>query len=282
MRRDAPAPMAVGTYVDRVTAEWKLLLDSDPTEPRIQAFLEAHPLMVPGAHLGLGGITPTGHSPFPQALIAQPPLRGLTTRVPDFLWLATDSLVFNPVFIEIEEPGKRWVTGQGRQHHQLTEALDQITDWRDWLAKPANREIFLEGYRVPRPIRERKWQPIFMLIYGRRSENPEAVARIRRSLLESKIITVPYEKLVPDLDSVDYPCIRYGPNGYRAITVPPTIGLGPDSAEAWSLIDGKEQAVEASPWMSAERRAFLIERMPYWDAWGRGERGGVRNLADIE
>ncbi len=250
MRGDAPPPMDVHTYADRVMAEWRSLLDCDPTEPEVQAFLEAHPLLVPGAHLGLGAITPTGHAPFPQALITQPPLRGLTTRVPDFLWLAMDSLVFNPVFIEIEAPGKRWVTSQGRQHHQLTEALDQIVDWRDWLEKPANREIFLEGYQVPRLIRERKWQ----LIFGRKSENPRAVARIRRSLLESNIITYPYEKLEPDLDSANYPCVRCGPNGYRATMMPPTVVLGPNSAENWSLIAEKERAIEASPWMTADAK----------------------------
>ncbi len=282
MRDDAPPPMAVDTYVDRVAAEWASLLDSDPAEPLVQAFLEAHPLMVPGAHLGIGGITKTGHAPFPMALIAQPPLRGLTTRIPDFLWLATDSLVFNPVFIEIESPGKRWVTTAGQQHHELTQALDQLIDWRDWLAKPANRDVFLEYYRVPRSMRDREWRPVFVLIYGRKKENPDGVARMRRSLLKGDTFAVPYDNLVPDPDSANYPCVRCGAYGYRAATVPPTIRVGPFYAEDWSLIAGKEDAVAASPWMSPERRTFLIDRTQYWDNWARRERQGVRRPADIE
>jgi Domain of unknown function (DUF4263) len=281
MSPDAPASMGTDEYVDRVSRAWAELLRSDPDEPAVQAFLQNHPLLVPGAHLGLGRLRETGHGPFPSALITQPPLRGLTARIPDFLWIASDSVFLNPVFLEIEAPGKRWVTAAGHQHHSLTQALHQLGEWRDWLDQPVNRELFLASYDVPSMLRQRKWEPVFVLIYGRRSEDPDAISTLRAHLTTKTRHVIPYEHLEPDPESADYLCARRGPNGYEAVTVPPTMQLGPRHAENWTLISGKERAVAASPWLSDERRAFLIERMPYWDAWGRHGRG-IRRLSDVE
>lgn len=281
MRSDAPAPMAIDEYVDRISRAWDQLLTSDPDEPGVQAFLERHPLMVPGAHLGLGHLDKSGHAPFPSALIAQPPLRGLSARVPDFLWIASDSVFLNPVFIEIEAPAKRWVTGAGHQHHELTQALHQLDEWRDWLDKPVNRQLFVESYDLPPALRDRKWEPVFVLIYGRRAEDPDGIARLRAHLTTKTTHVIPYEHLEPDPESACYLCARRGTAGYEAVTVPPTVQLGPRHAEHWTLISGKERAVAGSPWVSEQRREFLIERMRYWDAWGRDGRG-IRRLSDVE
>jgi hypothetical protein len=282
MRPDAPPRMPVEEYGARVSAEWSALLASDPPEPEVQAFLEAHPMMVPGAHLGIGKITPTGNAPFPQALVTQPLLQGITKRTPDFLWLATDSLVFNPVFIEIEAPRKPWVTDTGQQHHKLTAALEQITDWKEWLSKPANRDVFFETYEIPSGIRRRVWSPVYILIFGRKQQNLDAVARIRRRHFNTDTFLIPYENLAPEPHSAEYLCVRRGPHGYEAISVPPTIGLGPGVAEDWSLISGKENAAAASPWMSPERQALLADRFSCWDQWGLRGAHGIRRLADIE
>jgi hypothetical protein len=282
LRADAPPAMPVEAYIDRVMTEWTALLESDPPEPEVHAFLEAHPVAVPGAHLGIGRITPTGHAPFPQALITQPLLQGITRRTPDFLWLATDSLVFNPVFVEIEAPRKPWAISTGQQHNLLTQALEQITDWKEWLSNTANREIFFETYQIPRRVRQRAWSPVFVLIYGRKEESRDAVARIRRRHLGTDTFLVPYENLAPDPDSANYPCVRCSSGRYEAISVPPTLRLGPGSAEDWLLINGKEAATGSSPWMSPERQAFLIDRFSYWDDWARSGARGIRATADFE
>lgn len=281
MHPDPPAPMATDEYVKRVATSWADVLAGDPREATVQEFLERHPLMVPGAHLGLGRMHKSGHAPFPSALISQPPLRGLTSRVPDFLWMASDSVFLNPVFIEIEAPRKRWVTASGQQHHELTQALNQLAEWSEWLDHPLNRQLFLESFRIPPMLRERKWQPVFVLIYGSRNEDPAGVARLRSRLTTQTQHVIPYEHLEPDPECDDYPCVRLGHDGYEAISVSPTMRLGPGSAEDWTRITQKEQAVAQNPWLSQERRAFLLERMPYWDTWGRHGRG-IRRLSDAE
>src|SRR5690242_12013935 len=87
-----PVPaMSWAVYAGRVREEWAALLKEPSAEERhYQAFLEQHPALVPGA-FSTPGVGKSGHYPFPVALITQPPLRGLGNRVPDFMWIASDS-----------------------------------------------------------------------------------------------------------------------------------------------------------------------------------------------
>jgi Domain of unknown function (DUF4263) len=278
---DPPPAMSPQVYEQRLTLAWHELLKSDPTEPDVQTFLETHPSMVPGAHVGLGRLGQSGHAPFPGALIAQPTLRGLTTRTPDFLWIAKDSVYLNPIFVEIEAPGKRWVTKTGQQHSQLTQALHQLEEWTDWFRRAENQSVFMEAYDIPRVIRRREIEPIHVLIYGRQRENPEAIAKLRRHLTTRTRFVVPYEHLKPDAECFGYLSAQLRTAGYEAVSVPPTVTVGPRHASEWRLIHGKAEAVACSDWMSVERRAFLAGRFAYWDEWGRDGRGIVR-VADEE
>src|SRR2546425_314571 len=114
--------MAWFDYESIVLSEWKKVRRSKD-EALMQSFLTCHPCMLPGA---FGLLGPSGHPPFPGAIISQPLLPGLTQRRPDFMWLATDSQHVYPVMIEIETPIKRWFTRSGTHTHDLTQALDQI------------------------------------------------------------------------------------------------------------------------------------------------------------
>lgn len=278
---DPPPAMSAQAYSERLAFEWDKLLRSNPTEREVQRFLESHPSMVPGAHVGLGRLGQSGHAPFPSALIAQPPLRGLTTRTPDFLWMAKDSLYLNPVFVEIEAPSKQWVTNTGQQHHQLTQALRQLQEWTDWFQVLENQALFREVYEIPAEMRRRELRPIQLLIYGRQSENPEAIARLRRHLTTATRFVVPYEHLRPDMESFGYITVRLGTRGYEAVNVPPTMKLGPQHASEWRLVSSKAEAVGRSRWMSAERRTFLRGRLSYWDEWAADGRG-LKSTADEE
>lgn len=278
---DPPPAMLPKVYEERLTRAWNELLRSNPTEPEVQAFLEAHPSMVPGAHVGLGRLGESGHAPFPAALIAQPPLRGLTARTPDFLWIANDSLYLNPIFVEIEAPGKQWLTKGGQQHHRLTQALHQLQDWTDWFRSRENQALFLEAYDLPARMRRHQVEPIQLLIYGRQSEDPAGITRLRRHLTTRTRFVVPYEHLKPDADSFGYLTARLGTRGYEAVSVPPTVTLGPQHASVWGLIRGKAGAAARNDWMPANRRAFLAGRFDYWDEWGRDGRGFIR-LTDEE
>ncbi|HSZ04968.1 MAG TPA: hypothetical protein VK778_07180, partial [Solirubrobacteraceae bacterium] len=144
-----------------------------------------------------------------------------------------------------------------------------------------NQSVFMEAYDIPRVIRRREIEPIHVLIYGRQRENPEAIAKLRRHLTTRTRFVVPYEHLKPDAECFGYLSAQLRTAGYEAVSVPPTVTVGPRHASEWRLIHGKAEAVACSDWMSVERRAFLAGRFAYWDEWGRDGRGIVR-VADEE
>ena len=106
--------------------EYRALLSSGPDERQVQAFFERYPALVPG------GLTPggsTGHYPLHCALITQPVLPGFHSRLPDLMWIATDSGTWYPTLIEIESPGKRLFTKRGVPTAAFTQARTQLAQW---------------------------------------------------------------------------------------------------------------------------------------------------------
>ena len=135
-------PMRREDYEQLVLAGWNDLLASvsSPSEKAVHSFLEQHPCLVPGAFNVIGGSS--GHYPVMSALISRPPLPSYDRRIPDFMWLSTNSEIDEPVLIELEAPDKRWFTKSGGQTAHLTQALGQIADWKAWMGVPHNVEAF--------------------------------------------------------------------------------------------------------------------------------------------
>ena len=142
--KDGPKAISWDKY-EQVTREEfeRLLLNNGDDEECFQTFLEKNPSMVPGAWGMLGE---SGHYPYLGTLIAQPEIEGIKERIPDFLWLSTDSGTFAPVFIEIEAPNKRLFTSTGRTSAAFTEALGQLSEWKAIMNKPTNVQMFFEKY----------------------------------------------------------------------------------------------------------------------------------------
>jgi hypothetical protein len=94
-------------YRRGLAAAWKNLWTGEAgrQERNLQHFLEAHPCLIPGFR---SFNTDSGHAPFPAAVITQPKLPELSTKQPDFCWIATDSVWLYAVMVEIETPDKRW------------------------------------------------------------------------------------------------------------------------------------------------------------------------------
>jgi hypothetical protein len=223
---DPPPAMPWTEYEQRLRAAWEALLRSEPDEPNVQAFLEEHPCLIPGAHEGIGGMK-SGRGPFPSAVITQPSLKGLRTRTPDFAWVASDSVFLSPVFVEIEAPGKPWMTRKGVPRAELTQALHQIEEWKAWFAEPLNRQLFCEQYQIPRQlVRYRKWAPVWLLIYGRQGDDAR-VRKLRGQLRTEDRVVIPYDHLEPHEDSSDYLCVRNHQGAYRAVSVPRPCAWGP-------------------------------------------------------
>lgn len=120
---------------------------SDPAESAVQVFLEEHPCLLPGAH---GDIGPGGHhGPVPGGVFAEPSLEGLNKdRRPDFMWITRSTSLITPICIEIERPVSTGLLLTASLPAELTQALDQLTDWKVWFSESENQSIFWK--QVPR------------------------------------------------------------------------------------------------------------------------------------
>lgn len=152
------------------------------------------------------------------------------------------------------------------------------------LVQQAVKCRFFEYYRIPTTFGSLK--PLYVLIYGRRSEanKTDELRDKRLHLARDDEYLMTYDRLAPQFDAREYFCVRIDRHGYRAITIPPTIHLGPSSASDHAYIRNKEEATRNSPYFSEERRQFLIKRYPYWDRWSseRSERFEFINTQDRE
>lgn len=265
--KDAPKPWSWDEYNSWLCVEWPKLLASEDAkdESRLQAFLEQHPCLVPGAF----SFPPSGHTPFPGVLISQPRLQGVGLKVPDFMWIAFDSLTVYPILIEIETPGKRWFTESGVMHSDFTSAYNQLHQWAAWLNNPVNQQVFVQTFMIPYSrILDRRFQPQFVLVHGNRSEidrRPELNSmRAQYNTADFKVMT--FDRMHPLANSSSFGSAKLDCGQYRAIAFPPTFQLGPHVSGNFALLRGREEAISSNQLMSAERKQFLLGRIAYWDA----------------
>jgi Domain of unknown function (DUF4263) len=261
LRNDAPPAMAWDHYAALVQSEWsKLLANEEVTEPEVHHFLERHPAMVPGSS-GIG--TRGKQGPIHRAVFSKPKLPGLQRPEPDFMWIVRDSGRVMAVLVEIERPKKRWFTTNGQETAELTQATGQIAQWKAWFNQPDNVNQFRRLYRIPDRYDEgRAFKQFYLLVYGRQREileRPE-LNRQRDSLLAADIERMTYDRLQPDPGAEYCLCVKIRRGALEAITVPPTLRLGPGIAQDLRPVRRKAEATMASPYISAERKAFLVER----------------------
>lgn len=263
--------MGLEKYATLVTDELHLLLNSGECDERaFQTLLEDHPMLVPGVYPSLD----TGHNGiWPSAVISQPPLTGLESKVPDFCVISADSGTVYATFVEIESPCKRWATGSGGQTAELTQAIQQIRDWKIWFKNPLNRARFMEEYRVPEHFRyARAFEQRYALVYGRRNEFEAAHFQKRRAEAQQPDEAfMTWDRLAPSNHYVSLITVRLSPRGYVALRIPPTTMIGPRDAEEWAVVADKDDALDASESLTQVRRDFLKNRWPYWDSWATEE-----------
>lgn len=289
IEKNPSPPMQWEEYKARLSTSWPTFLNSEAAqeEKNVQGFLEEHPCLIPGA---FGTKFSSGHFPFPCGVITQPVLKGLTTKVPDFMWIAADSGSIYPTLVEIEAPHKRWFTQGGNPHSDLTQAQGQLASWKAWFNIPVNQQLFLEYYKIPSGlVFSRRLHPLFILVYGRREEFKDAprLNSLRANLERQDETLMSYDRLEPEEKAKNMMCVRLVESTtglrYQALRIPPTYTLGPLEAEYRALVSEKEEAVNTNSLISPERREFLIRRIPYWDEWVRKRSGGYSfNAGDKE
>lgn len=274
---EGPPPVDWYAYSAETTSDYRRLIQRKPKEAEVQRFLEHNPALVPGA-FGVGA--DSGHCPHPSALITQPTLAGFTERIPDFMWIATDSARWYPVLIEIEHPAKRiFRSGSTEPMAAFAQARNQLTQWKTWIRNPANQRVFEERYGIPDRMLGRQMAPRFVLIYGTRAEfegNRERT-RHRANLVDSPDEELmSFERLEPNQKCSAMFTVRANGDGrYTAIAVPPTFTMSPIAARELRIIDGVDDAIIQCTRMSQERRDFLIERLSYWQTWASDDDNGV-------
>lgn len=278
-----PSVAAVEAYSSGTEAEFFKLIDSKPSEQEVQRFLEQHPAMVPGARTPG---SPSGHAQLHSVLISQPELPGLSSKYPDFMWIASHSQSWYPTLIEIERPDKRLFKSNLVPTAEFTQAYNQLAQWRTWFDEPENVLTLIREYGVPEDIHRYWARKLHMiLVYGRRHEfegNP-VMSKQRSALVQGddeEIIS--YDRLRVDRDLTDMITVRgRGSGKYQALCIPSTFTLGPLSAERLLRIDKLEEAIQQAD-ISPERVKFLIERLKYWRDWASHGNSGIVNAADRE
>ena len=144
----------------------------------------------------------------------------------------------------------------------------------------AFREAYCPDFKFP----HRKFVPQYVLIYGRASEFKERpdLNLVRAEMQREQEYHMTFDRLHPIKDHSQYMTVKYGKNGYRAISMPATLELDPSMAEYRSMIRDKEKVVHKTPYLSIERKEFLSRRFKYWDDWVQSGAKGIINMGDRE
>ena len=266
-----PSAIPFNAYADRTLRDYRSLLDSDPSEDILQDFLEHRPSLVPGAWTPG---TRSGHTPFYNALIAQPRLPGFNARVPDFLWLSHHSGTIYAALVEIERPSKHLFTAAPIPTAEYTQAYNQFAEWRIWFDSPANKQSFFDHYGIEaRQLFSLDFDLHLILVFGRRSEFVDVP---RLSKLRSKLAKgrneelVSFDRLSPD--PLLHSALTVSPAGggrFVVKCVPETFTLSPYFAHDLLPLDRLEAAIDENRNIAPARRTFLKRRLEYWLQWAR-------------
>lgn len=251
-------------YEEWLLHEWsQCLIVNANNEKEIHRFLEQHPCLLPG---GEADVTSIGghHGPFPGAVVTDPPLQGTFKRTPDFIWPTKLSGTFRPVFLELERPSKRWFRQDGQWTEELSQAITQIGEWKTWLDSEGNKLVFYEVYGISDWIRAyHKIEPVFRLVYGRRSEfvgNP-TLTRQRESVRPDWLHWSTYDRLHPAANARHWVTARIGAAGWTVIAIPPTFNIPQGWEDMLQGLVGLDSAIAGNELISDARKEFLLERV---------------------
>ncbi len=274
---DAPKIPDFNAYERKARKELTSLLENFPSdESKFQNFFEQNPHFVPGSRDEFSGVGGSGHHPHLLCLITQPKISGLINRQPDFMWLASDSVFFSPIIIEIEAPSKKYFKSDGKPTSHLNQAVHQLQEWQTILSRPENILKFYEDYAIPQDLRDITFQPHFALIYGRRNEyKSDKVLNMKRgNILPHNQTMMSYDRIFPNYLVNSFTCCTVRNGKYFAKYVSPIFHIGPDE-DHFLDIHNLDKAIQNSKSISAKRRKFLLNKLPFCVEFLKKEKEGV-------
>jgi hypothetical protein len=269
-----PRAMPWQEYESYVSTAWTSAL-TETKERVLQRCIERHPCL-----LGVDSVQtpsyPSGHhGVWMDAVISQPPLWGYQNRVPDFMWITSDSSTVVATCVEIERQDKYWFNKAGTPTADLNQARDQIDEWRIWF-RSCPKDDFFEAYRLPDVWRRRNFAQRYFLLYGRRSEFDDHVGsrhgneahrlnRKRGELLKHDSGQRTLDALHPDHASRGLVTIRLHDHQLEVVSVPPVFKTGPHMRLMARYVEGLPLGINRmEPHPSQERLDYLTERVAYW------------------
>lgn len=262
--KDAPKEIFWDDYYQVSCNEYQLLLNSEgENEDSFQRFFEKNPSFLPG---GMELFGQSGHNPYMHTVVSQPVLGTYISRKPDFMWLAQNSLTFCPVFIEIEKPNKRMFTQTNVPTAEFNQAINQIDEWKMLLNKPLNQLAFFDHYNIPQEMRDKVFEPQFLLIYGRREEyeDNEYLRNLRKQKEKDKVALFSFDRLQPLADYKQFITCKVHEKKYNVLCIPPTFRYRADCVEELYAWKGFVDKIDNMEHTSVERKTFLKGRYSYW------------------
>lgn len=261
---DGPKEMEWNEYYRLVMDEYHYLLaEKGDDEVIFQKFFEDNPSMLPG---GLELFGHSGHYPYMSSLITQPVLGTYIERKPDYVWFAQDSLAFCPVFIEIERPNKKMFTQAGLPTAEFNQAVNQIDEWRMLLNNPVNQLSFFDYYDIPQSVRDKVFEPQFLLIYGRRAEYEESeyLKNLRKLKEKDRVSIMSFDRLQPLADYRQFITCRVKNKKYEVVAIPPTFRYLAGEADVLYKWKDFFEKIDSIKGVTTERKEFLKRRYEYW------------------
>lgn len=269
---DRPNSISWHAYCNDATEKWKALLGDDPSEKRVQEFLELNPAFIPG---GVGDVGPGGHHGSKFGLVfTQPELKseGPSFR-PDFMWITRSSGLITPILIEIEKPSRRWFKSDGHPTADFSHAHSQLNDWRAWFERSPNQEIFRRAFGFADPTSMKlPIKPQYLLIYGRASEfsssgphrDPDSLLGKRDGQRTSDEFFRSFDSLKPEYGLSEAITAKLTPQGIKLHAFAPTFGTYANLSDGGLELGDPREAFERTIMMSEERKAYLARRWEHW------------------
>ena len=282
IQKDIPKCIDWETYEENILKDYyNLLSNSKNSEKVFQKFFEENPSFVPGA-FEISDLS--GHYPFMETIISHPNIGTIFQRKPDFVWLAQDSLTFSPVFVEIEKPTKKMFNKNKTTTAEFNQAINQIKQWEYLLNDSNNKLVLYEYFNLPLDIRKKKFNPQFLLIYGRREEyiDDELLTGVRATYKKDSINIISYDRLKPSYECQQIVSCKVQQGNYYVINIPPTYKYRPYLAEDLVNFKDFESKIRIMKYTSEERKKFLKERYQYWYDFGKSNLKGILDPKDNE